>query len=418
MNIFSIIKTAIEAMLGNKVRTGLTVLGMVVGIASVIVVFSAGDGIEGLVLGQIETFGTDIIETEIKVPSSKKGTKAETQNATALAQGTQITTLTLDDMNDVIDAVPNVVDGYAGIMGQEQVSYGNEIRKAYLFGTNASYIDIDQSEVEFGRFFTDGEDKSLSRVAVLGSEVKEKFFGDSDAIGKFIRIRKTKYRIIGVMHERGSIMTMNFDDFVYIPVRTMQKRILGIDHVVYFIHKVRDLSIAEDTAGQIREIIRENHDITDPDKEDFRVVTMTEMMDMLSIATDALTILLLAIVAISLIVGGVGIMNIMYVVVSERTKEIGLRKAVGARYSDIMGQFLAESVIITFAGGLFGILIGVLISITIYFGANQYGLDWRFSIPLKAYVIAIVFSVIFGIGFGLYPARKAAKLDPIDALRK
>lgn len=426
MDYINLIKISAKNLQDNLVRTGLTVLGIVVGIASVIVVFAAGEGINDLILSQIESFGTDIIETEIKVPSDKKGTKAEQQSATRLATGMQITTLTLKDMEDV-ENLPNIRDGYVGIMSQEQVSYGNERKKAFLLGTTASYIDIDKSEIEFGRFFTESEDKSLSRVVVLGSKIKEKLFGDSNAIGKSIKIKNNKFRVIGVMEERGAVMTMDFDDYVYVPIRTLQKRMMGVDYVTYMVHRLYDLSISEETAAEVRSILRENHDLPNPEilpsgeedtsKDDFRVVTMDEMLDTLGVVTNALTILLLAIVAISLIVGGVGIMNIMYVIVSERTNEIGLRKAVGANFNIIMAQFLIESILVTLVGGVIGILFGLLISYLIYLGANFYGLDWNFAVPFRAYVVAIIFSLFFGVIFGIFPARKAAKLDPIEALR-
>ena len=409
-------------MIANKARTALTVLGIVIGIASVIIVYSAGEGIEGLIVGQIETFGTDIVNTEIKMPTNKKRSNMNIEGADDLIQGVQITTLTLDDMEDMIK-IPKIKDAYAGIMNQDQVSYGNEMKKAIIFGTNASYVRIDKGEVEHGRFFTEEEVKSLSQVVVLGSKMKEKLFHDADPIGKMIKIRKKKFRVVGVMEDRGAIMGMDFDDYVYLPVKTLQKKIMGISHVLYIVSQVHDIDYAEDAARDIRYVLRENHDIEvehedDYYKDDFRVVTMKEMMDMMGIITGALTLLLLAIVAISLVVGGVGIMNIMYVIVSERTGEIGLRKAVGAKYSDIMWQFLIESILITLIGGVVGVVCGILVSFIISWGANYYGLDWRFNIPMQAYLVALGFSLFFGIAFGLYPARKAAKLDPIEALRK
>lgn len=422
MKIFSIAKTALNSMGANRTRTALTVLGMVIGIASVIIVFSAGEGINSLILGQIESFGTDIIEVEIKMPSNKKSSSNMSAEGSAdIAQGAQITTLTLEDMEDV-SRLPNIKDSYAGIMGQEQISYGNEAKKAFIFGTNASYIDIDKSEIDYGRFFTQEEDKSLSQVVVLGSKMKEKLFGESEPIGKMIRIRKAKFRVIGVMKERGAVMTLDFDDYAYVPVRTLQKKVMGINHVLYFVSQLYDMEQSEETAREMRAIIRDNHNIEvehidDFYKDDFRVATMKEMMEMLDTVTGALTLLLLAIVAISLIVGGVGIMNIMYVIVSERTAEIGLRKAVGAKYSDIMWQFLIESVIVTLAGGIVGIIFGIGISAAISWGAANYGLDWKFAIPARSIMVAIGFSSFFGIVFGLYPARKAARLDPIAALR-
>lgn len=427
MNIASTTQIALQAMRANKVRTGLTVLGMVIGIASVIVVYSAGEGINSLILGQIESFGgSDMVETEIKVPSTKKGTGSEMQAGTNMAMGVQVTTLSLDDMDD-INKLPLVKDSYAGIMGQEQVGYGNELRKAYLLGTTASYIDIDKTEIDYGRFFTDAEDKSLEQVAVLGYKMKDKLFGDSDPIGKSIKIYKKKFRVIGVIKERGAIMTLDFDDFVYVPVRTLQKKVMGIDHVLYMMHQITDTAKIDEVSEEIRYILRENHDLPHPTgqtgwmgegKDDFRVVSMTESMEIMGTVTGAITLLLLAIVAISLVVGGVGILNIMYVVVTERTGEIGLRKAVGAKYRDIMIQFLLESVLITVIGGIVGVVLGGLISFLISFGASSYGLDWRFSIPLKSIAVALGFSAFFGIVFGVYPARKAARMEPVEALRR
>ncbi len=421
-------KIALKALTTNKLRTFLTVLGIIIGIAAIIVVFSAGVGIKQLILGEIKTFGTDIIETEIKVPTNKKGAEAEQQSATNIAMGVQITTLDLKDKKD-LEELPNITQGYAAILSQNQVNYRNEFRKASLFGTNENYIDIDKSEIEKGRFFMEEENHSLKKVAVLGSQIKEELFGKSEAISKFIRIGKSKYEIIGIMEERGSVAMLNFDEYVYLPVKTLQKRIMGIEHVNYLVHQLKDTSQAELTAVRARDVMRRNHNITsqadsglsktDTSQDDFRVVTMQEMMDMLNIITTSLTALFLAIVAISLVVGGVGVMNIMYVVITEQKKEIGLRKAVGANFYDIMIQFLMESIVVTLAGGVIGIILGVVISYFLYyFGSQAYGLNWNFTVPIEGYITAVIFSIIFGIIFGMFPARKAAKMDPITALRE
>ena len=416
MSFLTFFKTAYKVMLGNKARTALTVLGIVVGIAAVIVVYSAGEGISGLVLKQVESFGTDIIETEVKVPTTLKGQAGDSQSATALAQGVQITTLTLKDMADVAKS-SNVKAAYAGLMGQEIVKYQSESRKAFLFGTSAEYMKVDKSTIAAGRWFTDEEDKALAPVAIIGSKMKDKLFGDQDPIGQTITVRKQKFEVIGVMAPRGAVMFIDFDDYIYIPVRTMQKKIMGIDYISYMVHQLKNQNLGLDTAEEARYIIRQNHNITNPDKDDFRVVTMQESLDTLKTVTGAITLLLLGIVIISLIVGGVGVMNIMYVVVTERTSEIGLRKAVGATFRDIMLQFLVESVMITLLGGVIGVAVGIGISYLIAWGATSYGLAWTLSIPLKAYIVALGFSAIFGVLFGLYPARQAAHLDPIEALR-
>lgn len=397
-------------------RTSLTLLGLIIGIMTVIVVYSAGEGIKGLVFGQLESFGTDFVQTEIKVPTKKGGSEGDSQSAMAMATGVQVTSLTLDDMA-AVNKLTNIVTGYSAILGQEQASYGNELRRAFIFGTNASYLDIDKTKIAQGRFFTEAEDLSLSQVVVLGSGIKEKLFGESDPIGKAIRIRQEKFTVIGVAEEKGAVMFMTFDDYIYMPIRTLQKKVMGIDHVMYFINKMAKPELGDATAEEIRDLLRRRHDITDPARDDFRVSTMAEAMEILETITNAMTFLLLAIVAISLVVGGVGIMNVMYVAVTERTMEIGLRKAVGATSANILRQFLIESILLTLLGGLVGCILGASLAYLISLAAKAFGVSWEFSIPLRAFVVALSFSAFFGIVFGVTPARTAAKLDPIEALR-
>lgn len=438
MNFKSIIKIALSSMQANKTRTALTVLGIMVGIAGIIVVYSAGEGIKSLIYDQIESFGgTDLIETEIKIPTGKKGMAAEHQSAIALAQGAQITTLTLKDMEDVAK-LPNVKNCYAAIFGQEQANYGEHLKKSFIFGTTAGFTNIDRTEIDQGRYFSDSEDKTEAAVAVLGHKIKNELFGDGDAIDKYVKIRKTKFRVIGTAKERGAVMGLDFDNMVFAPVRTLQKRILGIEHITFMMHQLENKNLADQTAEEARRIIRENHNIastplefkigepsekylgqgmTDTSQDDFRVVTMKESLSVLDTVIGALTLMLLAIVAISLVVGGVGVMNIMYVIISERTAEIGIRKAVGAKYNDIMLQFLAEALAMTLIGAIAGILMGAGISYLVFRVAGHYDLAWKFLIPAKAYAVSFFFAVIFGLGFGVYPARKAAKLDPVEALR-
>src|SRR3989339_265404 len=230
------------------------------------------NNVKKLLVNQIETFGTDVIQTEIKVPTNKKISNTSAAGSTDLVQGIQITTLTIEDMMEV-RKLPNIKNNYAGIMGQEQVSSGSELKKAFIFGTSASYIDIDKSEIENGRFFTEEEDKSLARVVVLGSKMKEKLFGDSDPIGKMVKIRKSKFRVIGVMKERGAVMGMDFDDYVYVPVRTLQKRVMGIDYLSYFLSQVEDMSKVEETASEMRMLLRENHDYDGHYYGSFNIIT-------------------------------------------------------------------------------------------------------------------------------------------------
>ena len=417
MKVLESVKLSLKLMLKNKMRTGLTVLGMLIGIASIMIVFSTGEGIRSLIIGQVESFGTNIIQTEIRVPSTKSGMDSEMDSAQAIAGGTQITSLKERDLED-LKKIQNVKNGYGAVLGQETVSYLNESKRRFVFGVSASYIDIDSTEVEFGSFFTEEEDKSLAQVVVLGSKVAEDIFKGGEALNKGISLGKSKYKVIGILEERGATFGLDFDQMIYLPVRTLQKKILGTDYYMYMTHELYDASQAEETAEIARDILRINHNISDPDRDDFRVTTMKEMLETTSTITNGITILLLLIVAVSLIVGGVGILNVMYVIVSERTPEIGLRKAVGAKFRDIMTQFLVESVLITLIGAFFGIILGIFFSFLICVGANYFGLEWKFVVPLKSFVVSILFAIFFGVIFGIFPARKAGKLNPVEALRK
>ncbi|MCK5286051.1 MAG: ABC transporter permease [Candidatus Pacebacteria bacterium] len=418
-------KLAFISFSANKLRTSLAVLGVTIGISSIIVVFSAGEGIKGIVLNQVESFGSDTIQVEIKVPTSKKGLASEAQSAAALMQGAQVTTLSLDDLEDV-KKLPNIIDAYGVYMGQETVSYYNEIYNTYTWSTNSSFINIDSTELAYGRFFTKAENNSLATVAILGSKIKEKLFGDNDPIGKTIKIHNVRFKIIGVVEERGALMSFDFDDFIYVPIKTMHKKVLGIDFLHNIIIQIEDTSLIEETLEETRIVLRNNHDISPPEEDfegwmdtgtdDFRVMAMTEILEMFDTMSAVLTWLMLVIVAISLVVGGISVMNVMYVIVNERTSEIGLRKAVGANYKDIMLQFLTESILITFTGGIVGSILGSVISLVIAIGANSSGIDWNFVLPFKAFLIAGLFSLIFGILFGTTPARKAAQMNPIQAL--
>ncbi len=376
---------------------------------------SAGQAIEEFITSQVTTFGTDWVEVEVKVPSAGK---TSFENAGGIAQGITITTLTLADAKAVAKE-PNIKNYYVGNAGQEVVSYKDKNKVSMIFGVSASFIDIDTGEIAEGRFYTDAEEKGLAKVVVLGSSIKESLFGDEDAIDKKIKINRQNYRVIGVMAERGTAGIFSMDDMIFMPSLTMQKLVLGIDYVTFIFAQLNDNSIAQQTADDLTLLMRDRHNITDPVRDDFAVTTAQEALDILGTVTGAIRLLLLAIALISLIVGGVGIMNVMYVSVSERTFEIGLRKAVGAKYSNILNQFLTEAIIITFLGGLVGVGLGIGISFLIsYIATNFLGFTWHFYLSLSYLLLAVGMSVIVGILAGLYPARQAAALDPIVALRQ
>ncbi len=408
-------EVACGSLLRHKLRSVLTILGITVGITVVIVVLSAGQAIEDFITGQVTQFGTDWVEVEIKVPSAGK---TSFENAAGIAQGVTITTLKLSDAEEIQEH-PNVRDYYAGNAGQEVVSYADKNKLTMIFGVTPGFIDIDPGELARGRFYTESEDKGLAKVAVLGSGIKDTLFGQRNAIGERIKINKQNYDVMGVMEERGSAGIFSMDDVVFIPARTMQKRILGIDHITFIFNRIYDTSIAKQTADDITLIMRDLHNISDPNRDDFHATSAQEALEILDTVTGSIKILLFAIALISLIVGGVGIMNVMYVSVAERTFEIGLRKALGAKYDNILNQFLTEAVIITFIGGVIGIILGIAITWLISFIATNYlGFGWQFYFSIFNIVLATGMSILVGLIAGLYPARQAADLDPIVALRK
>lgn len=407
------IRLAFGMIRKHRMRSALTVFGIVIGIAMVIVVLSAGEGLKSLVLGEVASFGDDWINIEIKIPSAGKTSQ---ENSSGIARGVSITTLKESDM-EAIRKLDNIKDGYAGITTQVVASFETEKKRPSVFGVTPAYIDITKDDIAAGRFFDDSDQQSAANVIVLGDEIKTALFGNQDAVGRTIKVSGKSFRVIGVMEPVGATGFINMDEVVYIPLKTAQKKIMGVQHVLWIIVQTRDNSIAEETAEEIRAIMRDRHDISNPDKDDFSVTTMAEALALVDTIIVGITGLLIVLVMISLVVGGVGIMNVMYVSVAERTFEIGLRKSVGATEAQIKHQFLMEAVILTLFGGGIGIILGALLSYGIAFGAQSAGFAWAFSISIISIVISVSFSALVGLFFGWYPAKKAASLDPIMALR-
>ncbi len=396
----------------QKLRTVLTILAVSIGIASVIIIISAGQGLERLVMSEMDVYNPNSLNIEVRIPG-----KGETGSATGMASGVTITTLKNKDLEE-IDKHPNLELTYGYVVGQEVIKYQGENKLVTLFGYGANAGKVEKLNFSEGRFYDNTEEDSLAPVLVLGFGVKDKLFGKDTAVDKKVYLRGQAYRVVGVLAERGASFGFNYDNLVYIPTQTLQKRFLGTDYVMGIMSKVIDMNQIDSTKKDIEELLRERHDISDPDKDDFKVTTMDEIREMLDTVVGGITLLLIALVCISLLVGGVGITNIMYVSVVERTFEIGLRKSLGARKKDILWQFLLETVFLTFSGGLLGVVFGVLISYLIYWGAINYGLNWTFAVPAYSIFLAMGFSTLVGLFFGLYPARQAARLDPMEALRK
>ncbi|MEI9966775.1 MAG: ABC transporter permease [Candidatus Moraniibacteriota bacterium] len=396
-------------------RTGLSLLGVVIGVLSVVVVMALGDGVKDFVSGQVDTFGADVIQIEVKVPSTGK---YSTANAGSQAQGVRITTLTLDD-EEAIEKLPNIEAAYGGSLGAARATLGSTGKQVLLFGTGPDAPKVDLNlRLEQGRFFTREEDEGQARVVVLGSETKETFFGDREAIGESITLKGEKYRVVGILASRGTAGFFNLDAVTYVPIQTLQKKILGVDYLQFVSARMADADQETRTVLDLESLMRREHDIDDPAKDDFSVTSTREAKETINTVLGGLTILLIALTSISLVVGGVGIMNVMYVSVTERTSEIGLRKALGATSSDILRQFLAEALLVTLAGGILGILLGVGLSFVATLIIGHFG--YPFTLPLSpaSLLVGALFSIVVGVAFGLAPAARAARLSPMEALRR
>jgi putative ABC transport system permease protein len=405
---------AVDALKTNKGRTFLTTVGIVIGIATIVIVLSAGRGLENYIIEQVETFGSDTIEVEIKIPNV-----SDLEMVSSFVGGAEITTLKVEDF-EAIQELQNVENYYAGILGQFKSVYRNQDLRTTIFAVTAGLPEIDKElNISEGRFFTEREENAQERIIVLGPEIKNSLFGGENAIGKTVKINQVNFKVIGVTEPRGTAFYMNFDKMIYIPLETAQKQLMGLDHVLYGFLSVEDTERIDETVQDITMLLRRRHGLppNQPDKDDFRVTSMQEALEILGVVTFGATLLVLAVAAISLIVGGVGIMNIMYLTVLERTQEIGLRKAIGASNSLIKNQFLAEALIITTIGGIIGIIIGSAVILFIGWIASIQGFEFELTVTPDAILLGFASSLIFGVIFGLYPARKAAELNPTEALR-
>lgn len=412
---FSSFKQAIRGLTSNLTRTALTTLGIVIGIATVIVVLSAGAGFNSFINAQLQSLGTNSITVETRVPAT---TKARSGGGGGQDAGSLVTPITTMKNRDVVDIkrLPNIVNAYGAVIGQKVSSYKNVSKNSMIFGADAARFSIDESVVEKGRPYTEQEGAAAAQVAVLGSTIATDLFGDEDPIGKTIRVGTYNFTVIGV-YEKKALSLDSSAEQIFVPLETAQKKLLGIDYLFYILAQAKDNSQSEATAEDMRAILRTNHDVENPDKDDFAVNTQAGNLETFNTILTGITFLLIAVAAISLLVGGVGIMNIMYVVVTERISEIGLKKSLGARYSDILSEFLIEAILLTVAGGILGVLLGAGISYLIALLANNFGFDWKFTVPFYGIALGVGVSSAIGLIFGVFPARRAAKMDPMEALR-
>ncbi len=410
MEYTAILIEAIGTLTVNKLRTGLAILGIVIGIGSVIALISLGEATQKSVSSQIESLGANLLTVN---PGAQR-----TGAVRGAAGGG--TTLTLADANAIktslqVTAVQNVSPELAR---RTQITTGGNNTNTQVIGVTPVYATVHKLTIASGSFISQRDVDGMTKVAVVGPQVVSDLFSEGAMpIGQTIRINGQTFTIIGISESKGGTGFANQDDIVWVPLSTAQKQLLGVDYLSSIALEAKSSDLMTDAQNQVGYLLLSRHHLSDPAQADFSIFSQQDILNTVSSTTGMFTALLSGIAAISLLVGGIGIRNIMLVTVTERTREIGLRKALGAKNSDILNEFLIESVLVTVIGGIIGIIVGAGLSWLLYFIAISFGLTWSFTVPLYAIIIGVGVSGTIGITFGVLPARSAAKMDPIEALR-
>jgi putative ABC transport system permease protein len=404
MELLNTSRIAARALRRNKVRSALTALGVIIGVASVIAMIAISSGAREAIDAQIQSTGTNVVY----VSAGSFGRGGGVRGGAGSVQS-----LTLDDARAIQELVPTVARLTPVVRGRAQVVAGNENWNTSIEGGNEDYLTIRNWPLVSGDTYTVRDIQIADKVCVLGATVAETLFPGQDPMGQVVRIKNLPFRVMGVLAAKGQGQWgQDQDDIIIAPYTTIQKKLLGITHIHQVMVSASRADTVEQTAVAITRLLRQRHRIQNPEEDDFQVRTIEEMAQTRTQLAQTMTGLLMSVASVSLIVGGIGIMNIMLVSVTERTREIGLRMAVGARTRDILRQFLAEAVALSVLGGIAGIGLGIGVS-----RAVSQSLGWPTLITTTAIVVAFAFAAAVGIFFGYYPARKAASLDPIDALR-
>lgn len=404
MNGTNLIKIAVRALANNKLRGFLTMLGIIIGVASVITMLAIGQGSKRSIQAQICEMGSNMIM--IHPGADVRG--GVRQDASAME------TLKLQDYENIVDETRFVSAVSPSVNSSGQAIYGANNAPTTVYGISPDYLEIRRYKVEDGDMFTEQDIQTAAKVCVVGKTVVDNLFPDGgNPVGKVIRFQKLPFRIVGVLESKGyNSMGMDQDDLILAPYTTIQKKVLAITHLQGITCSALKEEYTDQAIDEITEILRRNHKLKESDDDDFTIRSQQELSTMLTSTTDMMTVLLAAVAGISLLVGGIGIMNIMYVSVTERTREIGLRMSIGAKGIDILAQFLIESILISVTGGLIGVVFGVGAALVVNGVAH-------FPIFIQPWSVILSFAVctVTGVFFGWYPAKKAAQLDPIEAIR-
>jgi putative ABC transport system permease protein len=399
------LRVALRALRRNAVRSALTMLGVIIGVASVIAMIALGSGARAAIDEQIQSQGTNIIFVNA-------GSFGRGQGAVRGGAGSN-STLTIDDARAIQQQVGTVNLMSPGVRSRAQVIAGNQNWNTQIQGENEDFLSIRTWPLSAGENFTARDVQVADKVALLGATVAQTLFFDQDPVGQIVRVKNLPFRVVGVLAPKGQgTFGQDQDDLIVAPYTTVQKKLAGITFLQSITLSATSSDSVEPTAVEVTRLLRQRHKITNPDEDDFTVRTVEEMAATRVETARTMTLLLMSVASVSLLVGGIGIMNIMLVSVTERTREIGLRLAVGARARDILRQFLAEAVCLSLAGGGVGVLLGTIASRTL-----TQALGWPSLVTATALGIAFAFSAAVGVFFGYYPARRAARLDPIEALR-
>lgn len=397
-------KIALKALNNNKMRCFLTMLGIIIGVASVITMLAIGQGSKDSIKSQISEMGSNMIM--IHPGNMQRGGVRQSSD--------DMQTLRVEDY-EALQSQTSYVDAISpSVNSAGQFINGNNNYPSSIYGVAPDYLDIRKVKVQDGEMFTEQDIRSAAKVCLLGKTVVDNLFGDGDSpIGKVIRFNKIPFTVIGTLEPKGSnSMGQDQDDVVLVPYTTVMKRILAIDYIQSLFCSALSEDMTDRAIDEITEVLRTNHKLKDGEDDDFTIRSQQELSEMMNSTSDMMTVLLACIAGISLLVGGIGIMNIMYVSVTERTREIGLRMSIGARGRDILAQFLIEAIIISVTGGVLGVIIGSLASWLVKLIAH-----WPVSIQIYSVILSFVVCTVTGVFFGWYPAKKAANLDPIEAIR-